>query len=351
MHEKQQLHKNKHLDNDEAVSGGSGNFWLWTLSFTLLTSTWMLWHYYGQDDLVPGFLKKYNKMVPDSAFLDRDILPAHVKPVHYELHLWPNLETFKFKGTVNVHLQVLKPTKVVHLNANELELLSGHVMSVGEAGQSKRINVTNIALDAKAETAALTLEHELPVGSKAILTVDYTGTHNDKMAGFYRASYEDERTKEKKHMVVTQFEPTDARKAFPCWDEPNLKATFDVKLTVQKHLTALANMPEVESKTEGDFKTVKFQTSPIMSTYLVAFAAAELEFIESQTSDGKTKFRVYTLPGSIHQTQFALETGVKVLEFFVNYFDLAYPLPKMDFLAVPDFNAGVRSSSLITLSN
>nr|KAJ3418959.1 Aminopeptidase 2 mitochondrial [Polyrhizophydium stewartii] len=182
------------------------------------------------------------------------------------------------------------------------------------------------------------------------------------MAGFYRSSYTD-KDGNKKYLVVTQFEATDARRAFPCWDEPNLKATFDVTLVVDPSHTALSNMNETEERlvqvAGKTLKEVKFARTPIMSTYLVAFAVGEFDFVETKAhpklpADAKPiTVRVYMLKGQSEKGRFALDVGAKTLEYFSEFFDIAYPLPKarlslaaaqMDMIAIPDFGAGAMEN-------
>ncbi|KAG5463670.1 MAG: peptidase family M1-domain-containing protein [Olpidium bornovanus] len=172
------------------------------------------------------------------------------------------------------------------------------------------------------------------------------------MVGFYRSTYTDSEGKPKS-LVVSQFEATDARRAFPCWDEPAIKATFEVTLEVKKHFTALSNMNVVEEKIDRDLKVVKFAKTPKMSTYLVAFAVGEFGYIEAYTSgkfNGRpVQCRLYTIKGSEKQGEFALDVKVKTLEYFAEIFDIAYPLPKCDSIAVPDFEAGAMENwGLIT---
>lgn len=149
------------------------------------------------------------------------------------------------------------------------------------------------------------------------------------------------------HISFTHKYLKDARRAFPCWDEPSLKATFDIELLVDKHLVALSNM-NVKSESlvgDGALKLVTFATTPIMSTYLVAMIVGELDFIESRTQDAEaTLVRVYAPIGQAIHGKFALDVATKTLEFFSVYFDIAYPLPKMDLVAIPDFSAGAMEN-------
>ena len=146
--------------------------------------------------------------------------------------------------------------------------------------------------------------------------------------------------------LIVRYTKTDARKAFPCWDEPAIKATFDVTLTVPEQLTALSNMNEVGTSKQADgLKVVKFATSPIMSTYLLAFVVGDLGYIEGVTNDAqKTAVRVFAPAGLEKQGEFALGVATKTLEFFADYFAIAYPLPKMDLVAIPDFSAGAMEN-------
>lgn len=162
------------------------------------------------------------------------------------------------------------------------------------------------------------------------------------MKGFYRSKYTSP-SGDEKYAAVTQFEPTDARQCFPCWDEPALKATFNIKLTVPKDLTALSNMPVLHSAEHRDTVTYTFEKSPIMSTYLVAAVVGEYDYIEDKSADG-VLVRVYTPKGKKEQGRFALEVATKVLPYYKYYFNIAYPLPKIDLIAIADFSAGAMEN-------
>ncbi|OMH84586.1 Aminopeptidase 1 [Zancudomyces culisetae] len=281
---------------------------------------------------------------------DREILPASVKPVHYDLSLTPDLEKLEFEGQVAIDLEVKEATDKIVLNSNELTIKQVVVESSSEGQQTKTQEVAKGKYDVDPEMERLTiqLDEKLQVGSKTVLKLKFSGVLNDLMVGFYRSKYTDGQGNEK-NMATTQFEPTDARRAFPCWDEPALKATFTVTLHVPKGLTALSNM-EVESDQEGSngLREVRFEKTPIMSTYLLAFVVGELEYIEAYTSgkfnEKPIRCRIYTPPGQSERGQFALDVTVKVLEYFAEIFGIAYPLPKMDQVAVPDFEAGAMEN-------
>ncbi|PVU99211.1 hypothetical protein BB559_000882 [Furculomyces boomerangus] len=277
---------------------------------------------------------------------ERVLLPQYVKPSHYDLNLTPDLVNLVFKGTVTASLDVLETTSELLLHSNELTITSAHLNS---GGISQDISVAGMVFDPKEETVKFPLSKPITAGNKAALTIEFSGKLNDLMAGFYRSRYTDSKGNEK-FMATTQFEPTDARRAFPCWDEPALKATFGVTLNVEQGLTALSNMDIKSQKqaSETGLVSVTFEDTPIMSTYLLAFIVGELEYIEDYTSgehNGKPiRCRVYTPPGQKERGRFALGVATKVLEFFAESFGIAYPLPKLDQVAIPDFEAGAMEN-------
>jgi aminopeptidase N len=183
------------------------------------------------------------------------------------------------------------------------------------------------------------------------------------MSGFYRSRYKPTvepaksvpKVDEWHYMFSTQFESCDARRAFPCFDEPNLKATFDIDLEIPDDQTALSNMPVKEttkSKKDG-FKVVAFDRTPIVSTYLVAWAVGDFEYIEAFTErkyNGKSlPVRVYTTRGLKEQGALALDVCHKTVDYFSDIFHVEYPLPKVDLLAVHEFSHGAMENwGLIT---
>jgi aminopeptidase 2 len=192
----------------------------------------------------------------------------------------------------------------------------------------------------------------LKAGTKATLTQKFTGVLNNNMAGFYRSSY---KTKDgaTKYMATTQMEPTDARRAFPCFDEPALKSKFTITLIADKGLTCLSNMDvvsekEVDGKYGKNKNAVTFRETPLMSTYLLAFIVGELNVIE--THNFRVPVRVFAPPNQdIEHGRFSLELAAKTLEFYEKTFDSKFPLPKMDMVAIPDFSAGAMENwGLIT---
>ncbi|VAI31868.1 unnamed protein product [Triticum turgidum subsp. durum] len=171
--------------------------------------------------------------------------------------------------------------------------------------------------------------------------MDFNGILNDQMRGFYRSKYQ-YKGKER-NMAVTQFESVDARRCFPCWDEPAFKAKFKLTLEVPSELVALSNMPVGNATFAGPIKTVRYLESPPMSTYLVAIVVGLFEYVEGMTTKG-TRVRVYTQIGKSNQGKFALDVGVKSLNLYKDYFATPYPLPKLDMVAIPDFAAGAMEN-------
>ncbi|TVU33087.1 hypothetical protein EJB05_24872 [Eragrostis curvula] len=266
-------------------------------------------------------------------------LPNFATPRRYDLRLTPDLEACVFSGSVAVSLDVTAPTRFLVLNAAELDVAPGAV-SFAPQGSDKVLEpaeVTNVPGD---EILIIRFNEVLPLG-EGTLSIAFKGTLNDKMHGFYRSVYE--LNGEKKNMAVTQFEPADARRCFPCWDEPSFKAVFKITLEVPSEIVALSNMPVVEEKVNGPTKVVYFQESPIMSTYLVAVIVGFFDYVEAFTTDG-TRVRVYTQVGKSAQGKFALEVAVKTLVLFKEYFAVPYPLPKMDMIAIPDFASGAMEN-------
>src|SRR3990167_3573898 len=198
-----------------------------------------------------------------------------------------------------------------------------------------------ISYDEKSETATFTFPENIPAG-KNKLTIVFKGILNDKMRGFYRSRYYIDGKEH--HMATTQFEATDARRAFPCFDEPAQKAVFHVSLVVPKGKTAISNtLPKSVEEHESGFEVIRFHPTPKMSTYLLAFIVGDFEYIEKKTKTG-VQVRVYTTHGKKHQAGFALDCAVKTLEFYEKYFDIKYPLNTLDMIAIPDFSSGAMEN-------
>ncbi|ODQ79732.1 hypothetical protein BABINDRAFT_49119 [Babjeviella inositovora NRRL Y-12698] len=263
---------------------------------------------------------------------DRQVLPTNVKPTKYDVTMEPNFSTFKFDGSIKIDLDVKEDTHTVTVNSLEIEIHSAKI-----AGQ----DAASTTFDEDKQSATFTFAEELKAGTTAQLELTFTGVLNDKMAGFYRSTYQE--NGETKYLATTQMEPTDCRRAFPCFDEPALKAVFDITLISDEKLTCLSNMDvKSEKKLAGGKKAVSFNSTPLMSTYLVAFVIGELNYIE--TDAYRVPIRVYTTPGLEEQGRFSLDLAAKTLAFFDKTFGIDYPLPKMDMIAIHDFSAGAMEN-------
>lgn len=290
--------------------------------------------------VVSYFRKRGDKSKSRAAmFKGSPRLPNFAIPRHYNIELQPDLTACKFDGKLAVTVDILQATSHLVLNAIDLTISSGSVWL--HCNETREVFwPTSVEIDKEDEILVLSFEQSLPLG-EALLALDFQGNLNDSMKGLYRSSYMKDGVKQ--YMAVTQFEPVDARRCFPCWDEPALKATF--KMTVQAPVdrVVLSNMPVETEDILGTNKRVSFKVSPRMSTYLVALVVGELEYLESETSSGN-KVRVYCEVGKAEQGKFALDVATKTLPFYEEYFGTPYPLPKMDMVAIPDFAAGAMEN-------
>ncbi|MDE0238099.1 MAG: M1 family metallopeptidase, partial [bacterium] len=236
-------------------------------------------------------------------------LPRMVVPRRYELRLEPDLEAFTFAGTVGVDIEVLAPVGEIVLNAAELEINEGDLDGVALAG---------IDYDDKHERAVLRLGEPVLVGA-ARLNLSFAGALNDQLRGFYRSTFTDDDGNERV-IATTQFESTNARRAFPCWDEPDIKAVFEVTLVVPDDLMAVSSGAEINSQPTGDGqRAVTFAPTMEMSTYLLAFIVGPLEATEPVDANG-TPLRIVHPVGKGHLTEYALDAGAFCLGFFEDYF-------------------------------
>lgn len=263
-------------------------------------------------------------------------LPNHIKPLRYKLLIKPNLENFTFEGEETISLVIDKPTFSITLHSKELNIFDAEYQVSGIKYKAKKT-----LYDKKSETATFNFNHKIPKG-KGSLVLKFKGILNGNMRGFYRSRYMHEG--KEKHLATTQFEATDARRAFPCFDEPSQKAIFDVTVMVPNGLTAISNTVETSIKEhESGYKLVEFGPTPKMSTYLLAFIVGDFEFIEGKTKRGVV-VRVFVTPGKKHQAKFALNTAIKTLDFYEKYFAINYPLPILDLIAIPDFSHGAMEN-------
>ncbi len=264
-------------------------------------------------------------------------LPRSVVPRHYDLRIEPNLDSFEFRGRVVIEATAQERLGEIILNAIEIDL---HRVEVRAADGSSQ----EAALDYDPGHQRVTLVLGTPVDAGPLeIHIDYTGIINDNLQGFYRSTYKTIDGTQKM-IATTQFEATDARRAFPCWDEPDLKATYQVTLVVPDHMMAVSNSSVVaEAATDDGRRVVEFAKTMRMSTYLVAFVVGELEATEPVDVDG-TPLRIIHVPGKAHLAQFALDVGAFALRYFAEYYGIPYPGDKLDMIAVPDFAWGAMEN-------
>ena len=265
------------------------------------------------------------------------LLPNNVKPLRYAIHLTPDLDAYTFDGEETIDVEVLEATDTIVLNAAEMSVSAASIMDAGNAA----VDASAIELNAADETVSISFPSAIQPGP-AVLRIAFTGELNDRLTGFYRSEYT-RADGTSRTMATTQFEPSSARRSIPCWDEPALKASFQLTLTIPSDMDAVSNMPPADETVDGDTKTVRFGESPVMSTYLLAFIVSELGMIEQQ-AEGGTMVRVLTTRGKEEQGRFALETSVALLSYFNDYFGIPYPLEKLDHIAIPDFAAGAMEN-------
>ena len=264
-------------------------------------------------------------------------LPKTVVPERYDLTLTPDLRAFTFAGQERVAVRVAEPVREIQLNALELEIQEASLTN--EAGTRLTGEVT---LDEAAERATIALDGTAEPGAWT-LDLKFTGILNDKLHGFYRSIYRDDAGDEQV-IATTQMEATDARRAFPCWDEPEHKAVFGITLVVDRELMAISNGGVVsETPTDDGKVAVRFADTIKMSTYLVALIVGRLEATEPVDVDG-TPLRIVFVPGKRKLADYALEAGAFSLRFFADYYGIPYPSDKLDMIALPDFASGAMEN-------
>ena len=258
-------------------------------------------------------------------------LPGIVVPTRYDLRLEPDLGAALFRGEVTISVEIREPTHEIILNAAELAIDGARFGDV--AG--------TIHLDESTERVHLVFPAPISVGLGR-LELTFQGTLNDQLRGFYLSKFRDAAGQEHR-LAATQFEATDARRAFPCWDEPAFKAVFATTLVVPTDLTALSNTPVLREEIVGDSKVVRFADTIPLSTYLLAFVVGPLVGSEPVLV-GDTPVRAWCVPGKLPLTRFGVDVAVSSLRHFEAYYDLPYPGGKLDLVALPDFAAGAMEN-------
>ena len=266
------------------------------------------------------------------AFAVERRLPRTVTPERYAVSVKPDTDRRTFEGSVTIDVHVHQRTATITLNAADLALERATVAKRGPQGaEEPRQEAIGIVQDANLETATFTFAQPIAPGRHR-LAIDYRGKIFDKAQGLFALTYDTERATEQ--MLVTQFEPADARRFLPCWDEPDLKAIFALSVIVPQDRTAISNMPVAATETlAGDLKRVSFEPTPKMSSYLLFLAIGDLDRREIDV-DG-TRIGAVTRRGDIEKAGFALESAAKLLRYYNEYFGIPFPLPKLDLIAAP----------------
>jgi aminopeptidase N len=264
--------------------------------------------------------------------LDRTVIPHH-----YDLTLAPDFESDAFRGVERIEVAIQEPTRSVELHAVDLDIESATIVAGGSAQPAE------VTLDGGRQTARLAVAEVLSPGP-ATLHLEYSGRLNADLRGFYLGVAGDGEKD-----AASQMESTDARRAFPSFDEPWMKATFAISMIVDADHTALSNgalISDTPGPTPGKH-TLRFAVTPRMSTYLVALVAGRFECLED--AHGEVPIRVCASPDKIHLGRFALEATKASLEYFEAYFDYPYPFGKLDQIAVADFAAGAMENTAAVL--
>lgn len=259
-------------------------------------------------------------------------LYEQIQPVRYRYHLTPDADWTSFSVVGEIEFELRKSGQVLRFH--------GLGLSVQEAALEGGLQAASVEYDKAAHTVSFTFENEVEEGLHT-LSLRYRGEVRDGLHGLYRSTFCHEG--QEKKLLVTQFEAVHAREAIICVDEPEAKAVFEISMTVPEGMRAISNTGIISESTDQTSLHVKFAPTPKMSSYLLAFVIGELEYA-SATSRGGVEVRVYTTPGKSGQAPFALDVAARTLDFFGDYFDLPYPLPKLDMIAIPDFASGAMEN-------
>jgi aminopeptidase N len=252
-------------------------------------------------------------------------LPKDVVPTDYSIRVVPNISQLTFTGTETVKVSVHSPVHQLVLNALELEIIEASL-------DSKALPKSAIRIDKEKELLSLALPSELAPGDHT-LALSFSGKINQQGQGLFYVRYQEQGSGTKQIMLGTQFEATDARRFFPCWDEPAFRSRYQLTVVVPENWLAVSNMPIENEKKSSEGKEVRFAATPPMSSYLNVFVAGELDLIESRS--GPTQIRVITTKGKAELGRYALEVTAQILQYYDDYFGVPYPLPKLDQIALP----------------
>jgi len=263
-------------------------------------------------------------------------LPTDVIPFHYNLKISADVDALKFNGTQKMFVNVTMPTKYVLFHYKEMDITSWRIVRSSnmqevliKAGYPKPLN----------EYFVIEATSEMGIGNYEV-EVTFAANVSIKLTGFYKSTYTN-RTGQTRTLLTTKFQPTDARKAYPCMDEPDLKATFNITMVHPSEYKALSNMPVESNVTINGITTTKFGKTVKMSTYLVAFIVCDFAYKENITGIGHNiTMRVYSSPPQVNNTDYGLRLGTEMMTYLEEFFGVVYPMPKLDFVAIPDYGSG-----------
>lgn len=270
-------------------------------------------------------------------------LPNNCRPEKYDLYFEPDLATGEFEGTETLFFNIVRATDRIVLNSVDLSVFEASIAQTGVKLAHGEWIKAEIEKDVKGEKVVLKLPRSLKAGSYE-LSVKFNGRLSTKMEGFYLSTFKDKDGKEHK-IATTQMEPTDARRMFPCFDEPEYKAAFKVTVAVDPALAAISNAAVEFEKIDQrrNKKVVSFKATPLMSTYLFALIVGPFESTEALVIDGK-KIKVWYTAGKKDLAAYALAAAGKLMPYYEKYFGQPYPLDKLDLIGVPDFSAGAMEN-------
>lgn len=270
-------------------------------------------------------------------------LPNNIVPEHYDVLLYIDLKKSEFFGNVAIRVNVSSSTENVLVHVNKMNITSA---SVEKASGGDLLPIKKKFWFEKNQFYVMIMESVLEK-SQYIIKMHFRAWLTGDLAGLYKSSYK-RKDGTKVTIAATQFQPTDARRTFPCFDEPALKANFTVTLGHDPSYISISNMPIKGSETENKWKLDHFETTPKMPTYLLAFAVCDFASKTSKSKRG-TEMTFYAPPDQIEQVNYAMDVGVRMLDYMEDYFSINYPLPKADMIAIPDFAAGAMENwGLIT---
>ncbi|XP_071548247.1 aminopeptidase N-like isoform X2 [Panulirus ornatus] len=274
-------------------------------------------------------------------------LPRALKPLHYLVKLQPFINgNFSIIGHVEVEMEALEPTSNITLHMADIITRNETIMLRAlDDPHGEDLKIRQHEYDNERQFYVAHLEQELQPGHKYLLSMEFLGYLNDHLRGFYRSSYTDADGTHK-WLAATQFQSSDARRAFPCFDEPGFKATFEVYLAREENMTSISNMPIAETLPvtgQEGWLWDRYNTTVPMSTYLVAFIVSDFAHMNSTFMD-HVLFKVWAREEALLQAQYSLDIGPRILSHYEMFFNVSFPLPKLDMIALPDFAYGAMEN-------